>query len=92
MLWCKHRTEKTGGDDSCDGDVEVLPDTIDVGLGVGDGELHLCRDGRSTRNVGVMFIESVPNLEEAGSWDLSDDRPIINMVRVDAARGGNDLT
>ena len=29
-----------------------------VGLGVGDGELHLCSGGRSTWNVGVMFIES----------------------------------
>ena len=27
-----------------------------VGLGVGDGELHPCRGGRSTRNVGVMFF------------------------------------
>ena len=27
-----------------------------VGLGVGDGELHLGRRGRSTRNVGVVFF------------------------------------
>ena len=48
---------KRSGDDSYGGDVEELPD-VEVGLGVGDGELHLCRGGRSTWNVGVMFIES----------------------------------
>ena len=45
---------KRGGNDSCGGDVEERK--MRVGLGVGDGELHLGREGRSTRNVGVVFF------------------------------------
>ena len=41
---------KRSGDDSCGEDVEERPDTIEVGLVVGDGELQLCRGGRSKSN------------------------------------------
>ena len=66
---------------------------MQVGLVVGDGDLQLCRGGRSTWNVGVMFIESASKTrrkQEVGIF--SEDRSSINIVPVDAACGGKDLT
>ena len=61
---------------------------MQVGLGVGDGELHLCRGGRSTRNMGVMFIESASKTKTRQDVGIfSEDRSIINIVRVHSACG-----
>ena len=63
---------------------------MQVGFGVGDGELHLCRE-EINQERGVMFFGSASKTRRKQEVGISsEDRASINIVRVDAACGGND--